>query len=123
MDPGVIFLFVWTCFLVVISSGFAEVYTNTWVVYTDKGKEYVDEIAEKKGFINHGQQGGLEGYYLLEHKNLGRRTRRSLDRHTTDFLQETHITYAEQQKVLRRQKREAFNDPYYGDQWYIHNTG
>jgi hypothetical protein len=122
MAGEVILVFVWTCFLLVISSGFAEVYTNTWVVYTEKGKEYVDEIATKRGFINHGQQGGLEGYYLLEHKSLGKRTRRSLDGHTVDFLRETHIKYAQQQKVLRRQKR-SYIDPYYPDQWYLHNTG
>lgn len=123
MDPGGILLFVWTCFLAVISSGFAEVYSNTWVVYTEKNKAYVDEIAQKRGFINHGQLGELEGHYLLEHKKLGSRMRRSLTKHTVDFLQETHIKYAEQQKVLRRQKREPFSDPYFGDQWYIHNTG
>lgn len=121
-------LVVFLCFVQYFPRSFVRgltkgLYTNTWVVYTEQGKEYVDRIARERGFINHGQQGGLEGYYLLEHKRVSKRTRRSLDHHTEGFLSEPHIKYAEQQKILSRQKRGYFSDPMFKDQWYLQNTG
>lgn len=123
MARGFVLVFLF-CFVQFLSRSIAkELYTNTWVVHTEKGKEYVDKIARKRGFINHGQQGGLEGYYLLEHKRISKRTRRSLDHHTEDFLSEPYIKYAQQQKILSRKKRGYFPDPMFADQWYLHNTG
>lgn len=121
MARGVVLVLAF-CFVQSLSLA-TELYSNTWVVYTEKGKEYVDKIARKRGFINYGQQGGLEGYYLLEHKRVSKRTRRSLDHHTQDFLSEPHIKYAQQQKILSRKKRSYFPDPLFNDQWYLHNTG
>ncbi|EDO47326.1 predicted protein [Nematostella vectensis] len=97
-------------------------YTNTWVIYTDKGQEYVDNLAAKHGFKSHRDGGGLEGFYILEHQRTSKRMRRSLVHHSTNFLRDPHVSYAKQQKILRRQKR-GFVDPLFNDQWYLNNYG
>ena len=97
-------------------------YSNSWVVFSSRGSEYIDELAQRYGFINRGQVGSLDGFYILEHKTYSNRLRRSTESHTANFLLDPHIRHALQQKILRRSKRE-FTDPLYVDQWYLNNSG
>jgi len=101
-----------------------DVYGNSWVVYVEREKRVVDDLAERNGFINRGEIAGFSGHYLLEHKTLGRRRfRRDAAEHTGNLLREPHVKFALQQKILRRTKRGYFLDPYYKDQWYLNNSG
>ena len=117
---------IWFC-IVLFAQGRRHLYkdnffSNSWVVYTSKGSIYVEELSKRHGFLNRGQVGSLEGFYVLEHRGYSKRLRRSLDSHTTRFLRDPHIKYARQQKILRRSKRD-FSDPLYTIQWYLNNTG
>ncbi len=100
------------------------VYTNKWVVHIEDGVEKAEELARKHGFKFHGQIGGLEDYYLLEHSDVQKRTRRSVERHSL-LSNEPIVRWAEQQKILKRSKREFqdFTDPLFKDQWYLKNRG
>lgn len=101
-----------------------DVYGNTWVVYVEREKRFVDDLAERNGFVNRGEIAGFPGHFLLEHKTLRkRRVRRDAPEHTNSLLREPLVKFARQQKVLRRTKRGYFSDPYYKDQWYLNNSG
>ena len=101
-----------------------DVYGNTWVVYVEREKRFVDDLAERHDFINRGEIEGFSGHYLLEHKTLAkRRFRRGVTDHTDKLLREPHVKFALQQKILRRTKRGYFLDPYYKYQWYLNNSG
>lgn len=101
-----------------------DVYGNTWVVYVEREKRFVDDLAERNGFVNRGEIAGFPGHFLLEHKTLRkRRVRRDAPQHTNSLLREPFVKFARQQKVLRRTKRGYFSDPYYKDQWYLNNSG
>lgn len=101
-----------------------DVYGNTWVVFVEREKRFVDDLAKRNGFINRGEIEGFSGHYLLEHKILPkRRLRRDATDHTNKLLREPHVKFALQQKILRRTKRGYFVDPYYKDQWYLNNSG
>lgn len=100
----------------------SALYSNQWVIVTPKDHKYVDLLAERYGFINRGQISSFEGYFLLEHKKLASRTRRSLVTHTERLMRDPHVTFAVQQKILKRSKR-GFTDPLYKDQWHLNNTG
>ncbi|XP_071381278.1 furin (paired basic amino acid cleaving enzyme) a [Centroberyx affinis] len=99
-----------------------KVYTNTWAVHIPGGQEEADRIASKHGFINHGHAFG--DYYHFRHRTL---VKRSLSDHrgTQVRLQrELKVTWAEQQVVKRRKKRDVFtepSDPKFRDQWYLYN--
>ena len=99
-----------------------DVYSNSWVVFIEKEKEFVDELAKRNGFLNRGEISGFDGHYLLEHIYT-RRSRRATAKHTETLLREPHVKFALQQKILRRTKRGYFLDPYYKDQWYLNNSG
>ena len=100
-----------------------DFYGNSWVVYVEREKRFVDDLAERNGFINRGEIAGFTGHHLLEHKTLGRRRFRRHVGHTDNLLREPHVKFAVQQKILRRTKRGYFLDPYYKDQWYLNNSG
>lgn len=100
-----------------------HVYGNTWVVYVEREKRFVDDLAERNGFINRGEIVGFSGHHLLEHKTLRRRFRRHAPEHTDKLLREPHVKFALQQKILKRSKRGYFKDPFYKDQWYLNNSG
>ncbi len=100
------------------------VFTNRWAVHTEHGVEKAEELALKHGFKFHGQIGGLKDYYLFEHSAVQTRSRRSLEHHNR-LSSEPIVRWVEQQKVLKRTKREFrdFTDPLFKDQWYLKNRG
>ena len=104
-----------------------HVFTNTWAVHVHGGPKVADEIALKHGFKCHGPLGSLKDLYLFEHSELKRRKRRSLEHHSR-LASEPSVTWAEQQKVLSRKKRDTGDfqyptDPLFSVQWYLKNTG
>uniref|UniRef100_A0A672HPQ1 Furin (paired basic amino acid cleaving enzyme) a n=1 Tax=Salarias fasciatus TaxID=181472 RepID=A0A672HPQ1_SALFA len=99
-----------------------KIYTNTWAVHIPGGQEEADRIAGKHGFINHGHVFG--DYYHFRHRTVAKR---SLSTHRgthVRLLKDPKVSWAEQQLVKRRKKRDVFvepRDPKYRDQWYLYN--
>ena len=99
------------------------VYTNTWAVEISGGPEIARDIAERNGFHYHGPLGSLDDHYLFEHKDVNKRSRRSADNHHAKLFEHVKVIYAKQQEVLSRKRRGFLNDPLFGIQWYLKNTG
>ncbi|CAN9507028.1 unnamed protein product [Ophioblennius macclurei] len=100
-----------------------KVYTNTWAVHIPGGPEEADQIASKHGFINHGHVFG--DYYHFRHRTVAKR---SLSTHRSThvrLLKDPKVSWAEQQLVKRRKKRDVHvepKDPKFQDQWYLYNS-
>ncbi|XP_066929242.1 PC3-like endoprotease variant B [Clytia hemisphaerica] len=103
-------------------------YTNAWAVQLHQAEvAQADRIAEKHGFENMGQVGNLEGFYHFKHKRVSKRAKRSLPHKTERLVSEDAVLWAEQQHLLDRRRKDniptLFNDPKFGDQWYLNNVG
>uniref|UniRef100_A0A4W5MLK0 Furin (paired basic amino acid cleaving enzyme) a n=1 Tax=Hucho hucho TaxID=62062 RepID=A0A4W5MLK0_9TELE len=100
-----------------------RVYTNTWAVHIAGGPDEADRIASKHGFVNHGNVFGE--IYHFRHRSV---EKRSLSDHrgTHVHLQkEPQVTWAEQQVVKSRKKRDIYtepSDPKFTQQWYLYNA-
>lgn len=98
------------------------IYTNTWAVHIEGGAEEADRIAQKHGFVSHGQVFG--DYYHFQHRGV---VRRSLSSHRGVHVRlhtEPQVLWAEQQIAKRRRKRDIHmepTDPKFPQQWYLYN--
>eukprot|EP00049_Salpingoeca_infusionum_P011344 m.196223 g.196223 ORF g.196223 m.196223 type:complete len:1583 (+) comp14904_c0_seq2:235-4983(+) len=86
-------------------------YHHSWAVHVpDHDLDKVDELAKELGYINRGKVGALDGFYHFEHECIAEdphcipRDKHSFN-HTQRLLAHPHIKWAEQQKVLRRERR------------------
>lgn len=112
----------------------SKLYTNRFAVKVKRGVD-PDKLAESLGYINQGQIGSLEDYYLFIGHHV---VKRSTNPHATEhFREHQHILWSEQQHVKRRVKRDLildlpsatpnhnapkvlkFVDPLYDKQWYF----
>ena len=105
------------------SSDKQQHYTNTWAVEVSGGPRVARDVAESKGFHFHGPLGTLTDYYIFEHKDVNKRSRRSADDHHSNLLNHESVVNAEQQKILSRKKRGYIKDPLFPLQWYLVNSG
>ncbi|XP_061670137.1 furin (paired basic amino acid cleaving enzyme) a [Syngnathoides biaculeatus] len=100
-----------------------KIYTNTWAVHIPGGQEEAEQVSLKHGFINYGHVFG--DYYHFKHRTVAKR---SLSDHRGTYvrlLKDPKVTWAEQQVVKRRTKRDIYTeptDPKFSDQWYLYNT-
>ncbi|XP_053368611.1 furin (paired basic amino acid cleaving enzyme) a [Clarias gariepinus] len=100
-----------------------KVYTNTWAVHISGGEEEANRIAQKHGFINHGNIFG--DYYHFRHRRV---VKRSLSQNRGTHIRlhrEPQVKWAEQQVVKSRKKRDIYSepaDPKFEQQWYLFNT-
>uniref|UniRef100_A0A4W4G615 P/Homo B domain-containing protein n=1 Tax=Electrophorus electricus TaxID=8005 RepID=A0A4W4G615_ELEEL len=107
------------CGYVTTSRG-EKVYTNTWAVHITGGEEEANRIAKKHNFINHGNIFG--DYYHFRHRRM---VKRSLSAHRGTHIRlhgEPQVTWAEQQVVKQRKKRDIYSepaDPKFAEQWYL----
>ncbi|KAF5909462.1 proprotein convertase subtilisin/kexin type 5-like, partial [Clarias magur] len=107
----------------------AQLFTNHWAVRISGGQEHADRIAEKYGFLNMGQIGGLKDHYHFLHpRTIKRSTVASRGKHSL-IATESKVKWIQQQVLHRRVKRisrgtetqfVSFNDPKWGSMWYIH---
>ncbi|CAL4115754.1 unnamed protein product [Meganyctiphanes norvegica] len=51
-----------------------SVYHNQFAVHIPEGSKAADEISSKYGFVNLGQIGALDNYFLLEHRRVHKRS-------------------------------------------------
>lgn len=98
------------------------IYINTWAVHIEGGVEEAERIAQKHGFVSHGQVFG--DFYHFQHRGV---VRRSLSSHRGVHVRlhtEPQVLWAEQQIAKRRRKRDIHmepTDPKFPQQWYLYN--
>ncbi|KAH8385207.1 hypothetical protein KR200_005715, partial [Drosophila serrata] len=83
------------------------IYTNEFAVNIPSGKHVADFIAAKHGFINKGQIGALDDYYLFQHHHVSKRSLRSSGKHQGLLTAENEVKWMQQQHEKVRQKRDG----------------
>ena len=58
-----------------------RIYHNQFAVLVPKGHDTADQVAAVHGFVNLGQIGSLDNYFLFEHARLQRRSTELSDVH------------------------------------------
>ena len=58
-----------------------RIYHNQFAVLVPKGQDTADQVASAHGFVNLGQIGALDNYFLFEHARLQRRSTELSDVH------------------------------------------
>lgn len=89
-----------------IGSAFSEMYHNQFAVFIPKGESTADELASRHGFVNLGQIGALENYYLFEHARIHKRSAEPARAHAILLTEEPDVKWFEQQEEKRRKKRD-----------------
>ncbi|XP_017055608.1 furin-like protease 2 isoform X2 [Drosophila ficusphila] len=82
-------------------------YTNEFAVNIPAGKQVADIIASKHGFINKGQIGSLDNYYLFQHHHVSKRSLRSSEKHQGALKSENEVKWMQQQHEKVRRKRDG----------------
>ena len=83
-----------------------ETFQNQFAVYVPAGSHVADQLAAKHGFVNSGQIGDLQDYYLFEHRKISKRSATQSALHNVLLTQEPEVKWFEQQRELRRVKRD-----------------
>ncbi|XP_076844464.1 proprotein convertase subtilisin/kexin type 5 isoform X2 [Brachyhypopomus gauderio] len=117
------------CFGILLPLIHTRIFTNNWAVRISGGHENAALIAEKYGFVNMGQIGGLRDYYHFLHQSTSKRSPlASLGNHSL-IATDNKVEWIQQQMLHRRVKRTnrppknqstLFNDPQWDSMWYIH---
>uniref|UniRef100_A0A6P7GAF1 Furin-like protease 2 n=1 Tax=Diabrotica virgifera virgifera TaxID=50390 RepID=A0A6P7GAF1_DIAVI len=68
------------------------IYHNQFAVYIPDGKDVADTIAAKYGFVNAGQIGSLEGFYVFEHEHVRKRSLQASDHHHRKLNDEPQVS-------------------------------
>ena len=79
---------------------------NQFALFIPSGPKNAEILASKHGFVNLGQIGSLDNYYLFEHPRLQKRSAQSSQNHTIQLLLEPEVKWAEQMVEKRRVKRD-----------------
>ncbi|XP_038221836.1 furin-like protease 2 [Zerene cesonia] len=90
-------------------------YHNHFAVHVPAGREHVDDIARRHGYVNHGQIGALKDYYLLSHHEVHKRSTEPNVEHHRKLNEEPQVRWFEQQREKKRVKRDY--KPYEGPLW------
>lgn len=85
-------------------------FLNEFAVFVPSGRQVADELASKHGFVNTGQIGDLEDYYLFEHRRLARRAAEESVQHNLLLTMEPEVKWFEQQRELKRVKRDLIDE-------------
>ena len=85
-----------------------EVFHNYFAIEVQPhiGAKHVDDLAQELGFVNLGQIGDLKNHYLLEHPHVHKRSAQPSHDHHEHLDQHPHVVWFEQQKELKRSKRD-----------------
>eukprot|EP00096_Caligus_rogercresseyi_P011194 TRINITY_DN4331_c0_g1_i1.p1 TRINITY_DN4331_c0_g1~~TRINITY_DN4331_c0_g1_i1.p1 ORF type:complete len:661 (+),score=93.36 TRINITY_DN4331_c0_g1_i1:122-2104(+) len=93
-----------TSLLLVLSS--AQHYQNQFAVYIPRGKNVADQLAREYGFVNMGQIGALEDYFLFDHPRISKRSTDASTLHAILLTLNPEVKWFEQQKEKKRVKRD-----------------
>ncbi|XP_034490855.1 furin-like protease 2 isoform X1 [Drosophila innubila] len=83
------------------------IYTNEFAVHIPAGKSIADTIADRYGFVNRGQIGALDDYYLFQHHRVSKRSLRSSRKHHSALKSEFEVKWLQQQHEKIRHKRDG----------------
>ncbi|XP_035383608.1 proprotein convertase subtilisin/kexin type 5 [Electrophorus electricus] len=127
MTTGALFRYT-VYFGIIFPFSHMRMFTNNWAVRISGGHEHADAIAEKYGFVNMGQVGGLRDYYHFLHRDTIKRSPIASQGNHSLIATESQVEWIQQQMVQRRVKRTEtaqthsthFNDPQWDSMWYIH---
>ena len=82
------------------------IYHNEFAVHIKGGLEAANQIAQTHGFQNAGQIGTIEDHYIFQHNHVHKRST-TLSKSHHDLLQsEPEVLWFEQQKEIKRSKRD-----------------
>ncbi|KAK3097564.1 hypothetical protein FSP39_010877 [Pinctada imbricata] len=102
-------------------------YLNQYAVHIRGGRSVADAVARKHGFINGGQIGELEDYYLFHHHGIKKRSANPSHEHHSLLSKEPEVRWVEQQVSQKRVKRDfrvrTLTDRLWRDQWYLNGGG
>jgi len=87
-----------------------DIYHNQFAVHIPAGKETADAVAAKHGFVNLGQIGSLDDHFLFEHPRISKRSTEASSTHHENFADEADVVWFEQQKELKRKKRDISSE-------------
>ena len=93
-------------------------FQNQFALFIPSGTSTADTLASKHGFINLGQIGSLDNYYLFEHPRLKRRSAEESVDHTRLLLSEPEVKWAEQMVEKKRAKRDTTEERPLWDQLF-----
>ncbi|XP_050425333.1 neuroendocrine convertase 1-like isoform X2 [Adelges cooleyi] len=115
----------------------ANKYTNQFAVRVAGDVGQADRLAKKHGFVNRGQIGSLDQFFLFEHAHVHKRSINADEKYHSKLKSDPQIIWFEQQYELKRFKRDfapnpktsivnttrksslRFPDPLFADQWYL----
>ena len=91
------------------TSNFASgvIHHNQFALFIPSGAPTANNLASKHGFVNLGQIGSLDNYYLFENPRLQRRAAEPSADHTAMLLAEPEVEWAEQMVERQRFKRDT----------------
>ena len=95
-------------------------WTNQWVVHIPDGKQFADEIASNKGFVNLGEilHSHFHFKFLCENDTICVPAHKPSDEHSEKLIQPSILSFV-QQKRLHRNRRFTVTDPLYSYQWFL----
>ncbi|KAF2368887.1 Proprotein convertase P [Trinorchestia longiramus] len=88
-----------------------DVFHNQFAVKVPRGVQAANEVAQQHGFINIGQIGSLENYFLFEHPHVHKRSLDTSDHHCLSLSEHPQVEWVEQQVELKRVKRASVHPP------------
>ena len=77
-----------------------------FAVHIPGGHEAADKVASRHDFMNLGQIGSLENYFLFEHPRITKRSLTISHKHHQKLKDDPEVGWFEQQKELVRSKRD-----------------
>lgn len=112
---------------------FETPYTNQWAVHIPGGPLVASQVARDLGYLNIGQIGELDDYYILVKTSHPNRAKRSAQQHTRALREDKRVWWVEQQFAKNRVKRDLitkreeeqayecvhYDDYYWDRQWYL----
>ncbi|XP_067930394.1 furin-like protease kpc-1 [Watersipora subatra] len=114
-----------TCSLVLflchLSGSTGHIYSNEWAVHIKGGYEKAKNVAERNGFVFVNEI--MPDHYSFYQHKVGKRSTEHSEEHHHLLTSDAEVLWAEQQRVLRRVKRDKtlyFNDEYWEKQWYLY---
>lgn len=70
-----------------------QIYHNQFAVLVPKGKQTADQVASAHGFVNLGQIGSLDNYFLFENSRLQKRSTEVSDEHEKMLAVEPDVAW------------------------------
>lgn len=83
------------------------IFHNQFALFIPKGEETANLLASKHGFVNLGQIGTLDNYFLFEHARLRKRSSIPSRTHSILLTEEPEVEWFAQQTERRRVKRDG----------------